>query len=89
MLDWMKLLQCTVAHQASDVFFDAGKPACKKLDGHITGETALYFADNPTQLQRQMISYFVCPLPIIKSGALLKLLHKTIFTYSHLSFFPV
>ena len=35
MLDWMELLQNAVAHQASDVFFVAGKPACEKLDGHL------------------------------------------------------
>ena len=35
MFDWMALLQRAVAHQASDVFFVAGKHPCEKLDGHI------------------------------------------------------
>ena len=35
MLDWMELLRNAVAHQASDVFFVAGKPACEKLEGHL------------------------------------------------------
>lgn len=35
MADWMEYLQTAVAHEASDVFFVAGKPACEKLDGHI------------------------------------------------------
>ena len=32
---WMEYLKEAVAHQASDVFFVAGKPACEKLEGHI------------------------------------------------------
>ena len=35
MLDWMELLRTAVAHQASDVFFVAGKSPCEKLDGHL------------------------------------------------------
>ena len=35
MINWMESLQQAVAHQASDVFFVAGKPACEKLEGHI------------------------------------------------------
>ena len=32
---WMEYLQTATEHQASDVFFVAGKPACEKLDGHL------------------------------------------------------
>ena len=35
MAAWMEYLQTAVAHQASDVFLVAGKPACEKLEGHI------------------------------------------------------
>ena len=35
MTDWMELLHTAVEHQASDVFFVAGKSACEKVDGHI------------------------------------------------------
>ena len=35
MSDWMEYLKNAVAHQASDVFFVAGKSPCEKLDGHI------------------------------------------------------
>lgn len=35
MKDWMEILKTAVAHQASDVFFVAGKAACEKLDSHI------------------------------------------------------
>ena len=35
MTDWMVYLRQAVEHQASDVFFVAGKPACEKLDGRI------------------------------------------------------
>ena len=35
MANWMEYLQQAVSHQASDVFFVAGKPACEKLDGHL------------------------------------------------------
>ena len=35
MLKWKQLLQDAVEHQASDVFFVAGRSACEKLDGHI------------------------------------------------------
>lgn len=35
MTDWMEYLKTAVAHEASDVFFVAGKPACEKLEGHI------------------------------------------------------
>ena len=32
---WKKYLTAAVEHQASDVFFVAGKPACEKLEGRI------------------------------------------------------
>ena len=32
---WLEYLKEAVSHQASDVFFVAGKPACEKLEGHI------------------------------------------------------
>ena len=35
MTDWMQYLKEAVEHQASDVFFVAGKPACEKLEGRI------------------------------------------------------
>ena len=35
MKDWMEILKTAVAHEASDVFFVAGKPACEKLENHI------------------------------------------------------
>ena len=35
MTDWMEYLKTAVAHEASDVFFVAGKPACEKREGHI------------------------------------------------------
>lgn len=35
MADWMGYLQTAVAHQASDVFFVAGKPACEKIEGFV------------------------------------------------------
>ena len=34
-MDWMEYLQLATEHQASDVFFVAGKPACEKLEGHL------------------------------------------------------
>ena len=35
MATWMEYLTTAVEHQASDVFFVAGKPACEKLEGNI------------------------------------------------------
>ena len=35
MKEWMEILKTAVAHQASDVFFVAGKAPCEKLDNHI------------------------------------------------------
>ena len=35
MADWMEYLKTAVAHEASDVFIVAGKPACEKREGHI------------------------------------------------------
>ena len=35
MTSWMEYLQMATEHQASDVFFVAGKPACEKLEGRI------------------------------------------------------
>ena len=35
MTDWMEYLHQAVAHQSSDVFFVAGKPACEKQEGHL------------------------------------------------------
>ena len=35
MAAWMDYLHTATEHQASDVFFVAGKPPCEKLDGHI------------------------------------------------------
>jgi len=35
MPSWMDYLQTATEHQASDVFFVAGKTACEKLEGHI------------------------------------------------------
>ena len=35
MTSWMEYLRLATGHQASDVFFVAGKPACEKLEGHL------------------------------------------------------
>jgi len=35
MVNWMEYLKQAISHQASDVFFVAGKPPCEKLEGHI------------------------------------------------------
>ena len=35
MPSWMEYLRIATEHQASDVFFVAGKPACEKLEGRI------------------------------------------------------
>lgn len=35
MTSWMEYLRLATEHQASDVFFVAGKPACEKLEGRI------------------------------------------------------
>ena len=35
MIDWMEYLKAAVAHEASDVFFVAGKPVCEKREGHL------------------------------------------------------
>lgn len=35
MIDWLQYLVQAVEHQASDVFFIAGRAACEKVDGHI------------------------------------------------------
>ena len=47
MIGWMEYLKAAVDHEASDVFFVAGKPACEKREGHIypMGDTRLMPAD--------------------------------------------
>lgn len=35
MIDWMEYLKAAVAHEASDVFFVAGKPVCEKREGQL------------------------------------------------------
>ena len=35
MTDWLDYLKAAVEHEASDVFFVAGKSACEKIEGHI------------------------------------------------------
>lgn len=47
MADWMEYLKTAVEHEASDVFFVAGKTACEKLEGHLQplGEERLMPAD--------------------------------------------
>ena len=35
MTDWIEYLKTAVMHQASDVFFVAGKPACEKIENHL------------------------------------------------------
>ena len=35
MTDWMEYLKAAVEHEASDVFFVAGKSVCEKREGHI------------------------------------------------------
>jgi Tfp pilus assembly ATPase PilU len=70
MTEWMEYLKTAVEHEASDVFFVAGKAACEKLEGHIcpmrdvrlmpddtekiTKETALLYADRPEQMKRNL-----------------------------------
>ena len=34
-MDWMEYLHLATEHQASDVFFVAGKPACEKVEGRL------------------------------------------------------
>lgn len=50
MTDWMEYLKTAVAHEASDVFFVAGKPACEKREGHLypMDEVRLMPADTET-----------------------------------------
>ena len=50
MTGWMEYLKAAVDHEASDVFFVAGKPACEKREGHIypMGGTRLMPADTET-----------------------------------------
>jgi len=63
MADWIKYLKDAVAHQASDVFFVAGKAACEKLEGHIRplsdqrlmpGDTEAMITDMYRAAQRDM-----------------------------------
>ena len=51
--EWIDYLRTAVAHQASDVFFVAGKPACEKLEGHIRplDQVSLLPADTEQILQ--------------------------------------
>ena len=35
MTNWMECLRLATEHQASDVFFVAGKPVCEKMEGHL------------------------------------------------------
>ena len=53
MAEWIDYLRTAVAHQASDVFFVAGKPACEKLEGHIRplDQVSLLPADTEQILQ--------------------------------------
>ena len=53
MASCMQYLQKAMEHQASDVFFVAGKPACEKLDGHMRplSEERLLPADTEQLLQ--------------------------------------
>lgn len=53
MASWIEYLQTATEHQASDVFFVAGKPACEKLDGHIRplSEERLFPGDTEMILQ--------------------------------------
>ena len=50
---WMEYLRLATEHQASDVFFVAGKPACEKLEGHLRplAEEKLLPADTRQILQ--------------------------------------
>ena len=50
---WMEYLRLATEHQASDVFFVAGKPACEKLEGHLRSlaEEKLLPADTRQILQ--------------------------------------
>lgn len=53
MSGWMDYLRLATEHQASDVFFVAGKPACEKLEGHLRplAEEKLLPADTRQILQ--------------------------------------
>lgn len=53
MSNWMDYLRLATEHQASDVFFVAGKPACEKLEGHLQplSEERLLPADTEQILQ--------------------------------------
>ena len=53
MATWMEYLRMATEHQASDVFFVAGKPACEKLEGRLRplSEARLLPADTEQILQ--------------------------------------
>ena len=66
MTDWMEYLRIAVMHQASDVFFVAGKPACEKIDNHLNplsqerllpGDTEHIITAMYTEAGRDMDSY--------------------------------
>ena len=54
MTDWMEYLKTAVEHEASDVFFVAGKSACEKREGHIypLDDTRLMPADTESIITR-------------------------------------
>ena len=49
MTDWMEYLKVAVAHEASDVFFVAGKSAYEKLEGHIRPMSDARLMPNDTE----------------------------------------
>ena len=66
MSEWIRFLKTAVEHQASDVFFVAGKAPCEKVDGHIRplsdqrllpGDTEAMIADMYRVAQRSMDSF--------------------------------
>ena len=50
---WLEILKDAVAHQASDVFFVAGKPPCEKREGRICPMAGSYLTPDDTE---QMIA---------------------------------
>lgn len=69
MTDWMEYLKTAVDHEASDVFFVAGKAPCEKLEGHIRtmsdgrlmpGDTEQIITEIYQTAGRSMEHYLTC-----------------------------
>ena len=69
MTNWMEYLKIAVEHEASDVFFVAGKAVCEKLEGHICpmgdvrlmpDDTELIITEMYKTAGRSMEHYLAC-----------------------------